>query len=651
MTRPRFYLTTPIYYPNDRLHIGHTYTTVAADALARYHRLRGHDTWFLTGTDEHGLNIQRRAQAEGKQPLDYINPIVDWIKQLWQRLHISYDDFIRTTEPRHMQRVQQIFQKLYDQGDIYLGTYRGLYCVRCEAYLAEGDLNPDRTCPIHEQPVEWMEEQTYFFRLSAYADRLLEHIAQHPHFIQPESRRNEVIGFIKQGLEDLSVSRTSFSWGIPVPFDPDHVIYVWIDALANYITAVGYPDSGHYQRFWPADLHLIGKDILRFHAVIWPALLIALGEPLPQCVYGHGWLMIDGGKIGKSRAGQQVIDPLALIERYGVDPVRYFLLREVPFGADGTYSEEALARRLNTDLANDLGNLVWRTTAMIERFTGGKVPDPSGAEPTDLRPASESVRARVEAALDKFELNAALAAIWELLAAANKTIDTEAPWDLNRRGDQARLGRVLYDVAETSRQVAVLLTPFLVETPERIYAQLGFAEDVRGTGWETGLGWGRLPVGSQVARREPLFPRLDIEALFGDGDGEDGRADSANNEPEGKEAATVAEGVEQIDIELFTRLDLRAALILAAERVAGADRLLRLRVSLGNEEREVVAGIAQAYADPQQLVGRTAVLVANLKPAKIRGIVSQGMLLAAGEGAELTLITPDKPVPPGSKIR
>ena len=647
-------MTTPIYYPNDKLHIGHTYTTVAADSLARYHRLRGHDTWFLTGTDEHGLNLQRAAAQAGKEPLEYIDPIVEWIQHLWKRLHISYDDFIRTTEERHKRRVQQIFQKLYDQGDIYKGTYRGLYCVRCEAYYSEDELAEGNLCPIHQRPVEWLEEESYFFRLSKYGEPLLAHIEANPDFVRPESRRNEVISFIRQGLEDLSVSRTSFSWGIPVPFDPKHVIYVWVDALANYATALGYPDGDLYRRFWPADLHLIGKDILRFHAIIWPAILLALGEPLPRCVYGHGWLLIDGGKIGKSRAGSQVIDPLTLIDRYGVDVVRYFLVREVPFGADGTYSEESLVRRLNSDLANDLGNLVWRTTAMIERFCGGLIPDPSGAPATDLAQVAAEVRRRVEQHMDRFELNLAVAAVWDLIGRANKLVDEAAPWELNRRGEHARLGRVLYDVAEAARFAAVLLAPFLVETPERIYDQLGYDEDLRAVGWDAGLTWGRLPVGTRVRRGEPLFPRVDVESLFagGDGAGEGsagGQGGSAGGEASGQEPAAGA--APEITIEEFARLDLRVVRILEAEPVPGADRLLKLKVSLGSGgERQVVAGIARHY-QPEDLVGRQAVLVANLKPARIRGVESQGMLLAAADDGRVVLVAPEQAVNPGSKVR
>ena len=695
--RRTFYITTPIYYPNDRLHIGHTYTTVAADALARYHRLRGDETWLLTGTDEHGQKIERAARKAGKEPLEYIDPIVAATRELWRRLHISYDDFIRTTEPRHTQRVQAIFQRLYDQGDIYKGVYEGLYCTSCEAYYTESELLDGRRCPVHETPVERLQEESYFFRLSKYAQPLLEHIERHPDFIQPPARRNEVVAFIRQGLQDLSVSRTSFRWGIPVPFDPDHVIYVWIDALANYITALGWPDGELYRRFWPADVHLIGKDILRFHAIIWPALLMALGEPLPRRVYGHGWLLIDGGKIGKSRAGGQVIDPVQLIEKYGVDPVRYFLLREVPFGEDGAYSEEALVRRINTDLANDLGNLAWRTTGMIERFLDGRIPErPGNASDGVLAAAARETAARVEAALEGFDLPAALQAIWELIGRANKYIDEQAPWALRRAGDTERLAAVLYDVAETARVVGVLLSPFLVETPSRLWTQLGLGADYRPRSWQDGLEWGQLPPGARVVRDRPLFPRIeeDEPATGGAGTaaatpaaeqaaaptGAAGRGTAADSPagqrtaagsprggtmpdpvpPAGPEAGQATAGggqasgaggtADMITIEEFARIQLRTARVIAAERHPRADRLLRLEVDLGDERRQIVAGIAGHYR-PEELVGKTVVIVANLRPAVIRGVESQGMVLAAEDDGRVALLTTDRPVTEGSRVR
>ncbi|MFS8524900.1 MAG: methionine--tRNA ligase [Limnochordales bacterium] len=688
MSEQTFYITTPIYYPNDKLHIGHTYTTVAADALARYHRLLGHKTWFLTGTDEHGLNVERAARQAGKEPLEYVDPIVAWIKELWATLDIQYDDFIRTTEERHKRVVQHFFQRLYDQGDIYKGAYKGLYCANCEAYYTEDELKEGRICPVHEKPVEWVEEESYFFRLSKYGPPLLEHIKANPDFVQPVSRRNEVVRFIERGLEDLSVSRTSFRWGIPVPFDEKHVIYVWIDALTNYISALGYPDGRLYETFWPADVHLIGKDILRFHAIIWPAILMALGLPLPKSVYGHGWLLIDGGKIGKSRAGGQVVDPKVLVRKYGVDAVRYFLLREVPFGADGTYSEEALVRRINADLANDLGNLVWRTVSMIERFTGGRIPEPAaGQDDGVLQETAERVFDEVEAALDRFELDKALQIAWELPKRVNKYIDENAPWELHKQGREAKLRTVLYNAAEAIRLSGVLVAPFLVHTPGRIWAQLGLEADPAALRWQEARRWGGLTPGLAVNKSEPLFPRIDLEeALEGGaeaaaagaraakaGSGEAkaagaparGQAEAAGAGEKGAKPPTEGAGAAgtagapggdgaaaaEIDINTFAQVDLRVAEVLEAQRIQGADRLLKLQVSVGGRRRQVVAGIAQHY-DPQELVGRRVILVANLKPAKLRGEISEGMVLAAtDEDGVLSLLTTDKAVKPGSKVR
>lgn len=671
MGKETFYITTPIYYPNDKLHIGHTYTTVAADALARYHRIRGHETYFLTGTDEHGLNVERAARAAGKKPLEYVDPIVAWIQELWQTLDIQYDDFIRTTEERHKVTVQQFFQQLYDQGDIYKGSYEGLYCANCEAYYNEDELTDGKMCPVHERPVEWVGEESYFFRLSKYGDRLLEHIRANPQFVQPTTRRNEVVRFIERGLEDLSVSRTSFNWGIPVPFDPKHVIYVWIDALTNYISALGGPGAEKYETFWPANVHLIGKDILRFHAIIWPAFLMALDLPLPKSVYGHGWLLIGGGKIGKSRAGGQVIDPKALVQKYGVDPVRYFLLREVPFGADGTYSEEALVRRINADLANDLGNLVWRTVSMIERFTGGEIPQPVAEEDDGvLREEAARVFAAAEEAMAKFELDKALHVIWDLPKRVNKYIDEQAPWELRKQGKDAKLRTVLYNAAEAIRLSGVLLSPFLVHTPGGIFKQLGM-EPPASLSWDDAREWGGLPAGLNVFKGEPLFPRIDVdEALGSDDGGEEGAAgpQSKGSGPAAKDPGTAdprpeparkakdepaaeADGVAEIDIAAFQQVDLRVAKVVEAARIKGADRLLKLQVDVGGEVRQIVAGIAQHY-EPEQLVGRSVVIVANLKPVKLRGELSQGMILAAvADDGSLSVVSPAESMPSGSKVR
>lgn len=657
MERQTFYITTPIYYPNNKLHVGHTYTTVAADALARYHRLRGHDTWFLTGTDEHGLNVERAARQAGKEPLEYVDPIVQWIKELWATLEIQYDDFIRTTEERHKRTVQAIFQRLYDQGDIYKGVYRGLYCTNCEAYYTESELKEGRICPVHDRPVEWVEEESYFFRLSKYGPAILEHIRRNPEFVRPESRRNEVVRFIERGLEDLSVSRTSFRWGIPVPFDPDHVIYVWVDALSNYITALGYPDGELYRRFWPASVHLIGKDILRFHAIIWPALLLALGIPLPRSVYGHGWLLIGGGKMSKSRAGSQVIDPLTLVRKYGVDPVRYFLLREVPFGADGAYSEEALVRRINADLANDLGNLVWRTASMIERFAGGEIPAPvPGEDDGILKEKAAEVFDEVERALERLEIDQALQAAWELPRRVNKYIDEQAPWELRRQGREEKLRTVLYNAAEAIRLCGVLLSPFLVHTPGRIWDQLGFNPPEEQL-WDDARRWGLLPPGLRVRKGEPLFPRLDLDEVL---NGEAAKTPAQTGTPDSKPGAAPVEPAArgsatlpsaEIDLETFQRVDLRVARVTAAAALPGARRLLKLQLDVGGEERQVVAGIAEHYR-PEDLVGRNVILVANLKPVKLRGEISQGMILAAaGPDGSLALLTTDSAAVPGSKVR
>jgi methionyl-tRNA synthetase len=619
-----YYITTPIYYPSDKLHVGHTYTTVAADALARYHRLRGVPTWFLTGTDEHGQKIERAARAAGKEPQVFVDEIVGGILDLWRVLRISFDDFIRTTEPRHERVVQAIFRRLHDRGDIYRGSYEGPYCTQCEAFYTMSQL-VGGNCPIHGTPAETVREQSYFFRLSRYGERLLAHIEAHPDFIQPPSRRNEVTSFVRQGLEDLSVSRTTFRWGIPVPFDPQHVIYVWIDALANYVTALGYPDGDGFRRFWPADLHLIGKDILRFHAVIWPCLLMALDIPLPRRVFGHGWLLVGGAKASKS-AGN-VVDPFELVRKYGVDAVRYFLLREIPFGADGEYSEAALVGRINADLANDLGNWLHRTVAMVGRFAGGCVPDPGpGGGDGVLRAVAAEVPGEVAAAMESLDLPGALAALWRLVARANKYLDESAPWS-----HPERVGPVLYSSCEALRVAAVLLAPFLPETPGRIWHQLGLEGAPAAWG---DAAWGGLRPGIRVRPGEPLFPRIDVRASDAGPAGVPARIDAPS----------------RVSIDDFRKAELRVARVLAAERVPKADRLLRLEVDLGTERRQIVAGVAQHYG-PEELVGRQVVVVANLEPTTIRGVRSEGMLLAASHEGGLALVRPDAEVPPGSQVR
>jgi len=657
MAMGKYYITTPIYYPSDNLHIGHAYTTVVADALARYHRLLGEEVFFLTGTDEHGQKIQRRAAAVGKEPQDFVDEIVVNIKALWKLLKISNDDFIRTTEPRHIKRVQQIFQRLYDKGDIYKSEYEGLYCTPCEAFWLERQL-VDGKCPDCGREVEKVREESYFLRVSKYADRLMAHIEANPEFIQPVSRKNEMVNnFLRPGLEDLCISRTTFSWGVPVPFDPRHVVYVWLDALTNYITALGYPDEAGegslFARFWPAQLHLVGKEIVRFHTIIWPIILMALDLPLPKQVFGHGWLVLDGGKMSKSKGN--VVDPVVLVEKYGLDAIRYYLLREVPFGADGVYSEEALVLRINTDLANDLGNLLHRTLSMVEKFAGGVAPAPGVSGPLEeaLRAEAGCAYQAVKEHMAKLEVSDALAAIFQLIGRANKYIDEAAPWSLNKSGNRERLGTVLYTMVETIRISAVMLTPFLVETPARIFAQLGLDTDPAAQGLEAAAKWGLYPAGTRVRKGEPLFPRIDWEKETAEitPEGEGGKTAAAEKKTEAtKKTEAAAPGKGEINIDEFAKIDLRVAKVLAAEKVEGADKLLRLQVRIGSEERQIVAGIAKYY-QPQELVGKEIVVVANLKPVKLRGVLSQGMVLAAGDGDTLALISPEKEVGDGTEVR
>lgn len=652
--RATYYITTPIYYPSDNLHIGHAYTTVAADALARFQRLRGKDVFFLTGTDEHGQKIQRRAESVGVTPQQFVDGIVANIRRLWETLQISHDDFIRTTEPRHEKVVQEVFRRIYEQGDIYKSEYEGWYCTPCEAFWLERQL-VDGKCPDCGRPVEKVREESYFFRLSKYADRLLKHIEENPDFIQPVSRRNEMIAFIKQGLQDLCVSRTSFTWGVPVPMDPKHVVYVWFDALTNYISAIGWPDDPEkFNRYWPADVHLVGKEIVRFHTIIWPIILMALGLPLPKKVFGHGWLVLESGKMSKSKGN--VVDPLVLIDKYGVDAVRYFLLREVPFGADGFYSEEALVNRTNVDLANDLGNLLSRTTAMIGKFCGNAIPRPDAAQDDGiLRDLAAKVVMAFEEYMNECELSLALSELWKLVGRANKYIDETAPWDLAKDpAKRARLDTVMYNLAETLRLTAVALTPFLPMAPARIWQQLGIDRDIRTCRWPADVRWGLLASGTAVRRGEPIFPRIDPKvALAGPASGgsESGRTAADQTAPGASAPGQApAAPAELISIDEFRRIDLRVAKVIAAERVPKADKLLHLTLDVGGQRREIVAGIAQHYA-PEQIIGKLIVIVANLQPAKIRGIESNGMLLAASDGDKLFVLTPDGDLPSGARCK
>ncbi len=679
-----YYITTPIYYPSDKLHIGHAYSTTVADTLARYRRLRGDDVRFLTGTDDHGLKMQRRAEAAGKPPLVFVDEIVEGIRALWKRLDISYDDFIRTTEDRHKVIVQQIFSRLLLQGDIYEAEYEGWYCTPCESYWTGRQLK-DGKCPDCGREVELVRHPAYFLRTSRYADRLIDYYEKHPEFILPESRKNEMLNnFLLPGLEDLCVSRTNFTWGIPVRENPQHVIYVWLDALTNYITAPGYMADDHWLRerfahYWPANVHVMAKEIVRFHAIYWPIILMALNLPLPEQIIAHGWLLTKEGKMSKSKGN--VIDPNVLIDRYGSDALRYFLLREVPFGQDGVFTIEAMLERLNFDLANDLGNFLHRSLSMVGRFAGGVIPQ--AGELTDLersfaRVIDEAVR-EVEDAFETYQFSAALTAIWKIVRRGNRYVDETAPWALNKAGDTERLGAVLYFALDVARRVAILLQPFMPKTPLAMFVQMG-VEDRVDTSWDAAKRYGLLPAGVSIRKAEPIFPRLELEKEVaeldrvlmrvaagsgvtgnagsvqsgrdrGDG-GDDGSANAQTDAADiGATDDKSAVGVVPlIQIDNFNKMDLRVAQVSAAEKIAGADKLLKLRLDLGFEERQVVSGIAKFYK-PEELVGLRVILVANLQPVKLRGVESQGMILAASAGEQLVLATVAGDIPLGAQVK